>query len=102
MDASTLPVHKNDEAKRFELEVDGHLALIDFMQTSELMIYTHTEVPESLEGKGIGSRLAQVALDYARDNDLLVMPMCPFVAAYIQRHPEYKDLVYRGKPRVTV
>ncbi len=102
MDNNLLPVRKNDEAKRFELEVDGHLALIDFMQTSELMIYTHTEVPEALEGQGIGGRLAQVALDYAREQNLLVMPMCPFVAAYIRRHPEYLDVVYRGKPRATV
>lgn len=54
---------------------------------------TRTEVPSQLEGKGVGSALARNALDYARDNDLRVVPTCPFIRSYIEKHPEYQDLV---------
>jgi len=57
------------------------------------MVLVHTEVPESAEGKGVGSALARAALDHARREDLSVVPRCPFMASYIRRHPEYGDLV---------
>lgn len=53
----------------------------------------HTIVPEEMEGKGIGSALVKHALEYARHEHLYVKPTCPFIRAYIDRHPEYKDLV---------
>lgn len=101
MDINTdnLPVRKNDEEKRFEVNVDGHLALVEFIETKSLITYTHTEVPQALEGQGIGSLLARTALDYAREQGLEVLPLCPFILAYIRRHPEYRDIVFRGKPR---
>lgn len=52
-----------------------------------------TDVPEAAEGEGVGSALARAALDYARAEHLRVVPRCPFMAAYIERHPEYQDLV---------
>ena len=53
----------------------------------------HTEVDEALEGRGLGSRLVTAALDDARDQGLEVVPLCPFVASFIDRHPEYQDIV---------
>ena len=55
--------------------------------------FTHTEVDEALEGRGLGSRLVATALDDARREGLEVVPLCPFVASYIHRHPEYQDIV---------
>ena len=57
------------------------------------IIITHTQIDSSFEGKGIGSKLAVYALDDARARHLQVVPRCPFIAAYIDRHPEYADLV---------
>lgn len=99
MDTSNLTVKKNDDQKRFEVTVGEQVALVEFIETDTLITYTHTEVPEAMEGQGLGSLLARTALDYARENELRVMPLCPFIAAYIRRHPEYKDLVYRGQSR---
>ena len=58
-------------------------------------MFTHTEVPRALEGKGVGNVLAKTGLEWARSEGLRVIPICPFVAAYIARHPDYADLVRR-------
>ena len=57
------------------------------------IVFTHTLVPHAIEGKGVGSKLIRAALDSARDQGLKVVPQCPFVAVYIDRHPEYRDLI---------
>ena len=93
---SEINVIHNPEKKQFEAEVDGHLGRTEYMMTGETIIFTHTEVPRELEGQGIAGHIAKVALDYARDNNLLVMPLCPFVAGYIRRHPEYRALLKPG------
>ncbi|WP_232622975.1 GNAT family N-acetyltransferase [Pareuzebyella sediminis] len=77
---------------RFELNVDGQVAFIDFIRAKENKIFlTHTEVPKSLEGKGVGSTIVSKVLGYIRENNLKLVPLCPFVAAYIKRHPEKVD-----------
>jgi predicted GNAT family acetyltransferase len=55
----------------------------------------HTEIPDALRGSGIASTLAQTALDWARDHHMKVDVVCPFVAAFLETHPEYSDLVLR-------
>jgi predicted GNAT family acetyltransferase len=72
----------NPARHRFEAEVEGQMALLTYLLHPGHIVFNHTEVPEALEGQGLGSRLAQAALDY-------VTAQCPFVAAYIARHPEY-------------
>jgi hypothetical protein len=57
------------------------------------VVLVHTEVPPALEGRGYASRLARTALDFARAHSLHVVPQCPFVKTYIQRHPDYDELV---------
>lgn len=86
-------VRNNEEAGRFEVEVDGGLAVSNYKISGNTIYFTHTEVPEAAEGRGIGNTLARVALDYARANRLRVVPRCKFIAAFIKRHPEYQDLV---------
>jgi predicted GNAT family acetyltransferase len=91
-------VRNNKEAGRFELEVDGQLAVSNYRIRGDTIYFTHTEVPEALEGRGIGNSLARVALDYARANRLGVIARCKFIAAFITRHPEYQDLLVVDKP----
>ncbi|CAN5266334.1 GNAT family N-acetyltransferase [soil metagenome] len=80
-------------AHRFELAVDGHTAKAWYRLAPGIITFTHTDVPKELEGRGIGSRLARAGLDHARAEGLKVVPLCPFVAAWIGKHPEYADLV---------
>jgi len=81
-------------AKQFQLKVEGFVACIDYELESNVLILAHTRVPKELEGKGVGSRLAKGALEYADQHSLRVVPECPFVASYIERHQEYRSLVF--------
>ena len=81
------------ERSRFEIDLDGQIAELDYFLRGNVMSITHTGVPKALEGRGIGSQIVRSALDHAREQNYVVVPICPFVAAYIRRHPEYGDLV---------
>jgi predicted GNAT family acetyltransferase len=89
----TEPVRDNPERHRFELDADGHVAFSTYQREGGVLTVLHTEVPKALEGRGIGSRLARGLLDIARAQGLKVRPRCSFVKAYIDRHPEYADLL---------
>jgi predicted GNAT family acetyltransferase len=91
-----LPVVHNTAAKRFEISLDGQVAFSKYLLAGEKIIIEHTEVPIELEGKGIASRIVSTTLDFARAQKLKVMPLCPFTAGFIHRHPEYQDLVLEG------
>lgn len=86
-------VRNNDEAGRFEVDLDGDLAVSNYIIRGRTIYFTHTEVPGAMEGRGIGNLLAHAALDYARANGFRVVPRCKFIAAFIKRHPEYQDLL---------
>ena len=82
------------ERRRFEVSVDGELAgYLLYREKKGLLALIHTEVEGRFEGRGLGGRLARFALDQARERGLAVLPFCPFVDAWMQRHPEYTDLV---------
>jgi predicted GNAT family acetyltransferase len=84
------------EAKhRFELEEEGGTAFVTYLLEGETITFTHTIVPEALEGRGVGSKLVQGALDEARQRGLKVVPACSFVKNYIEKHDEYRDLLAR-------
>ena len=83
----------NPVEKRFELTVDGHLAVLDYIMMDDIIIFTHTGVPPEIEGGNVGIKLAQTGLEYARGNELGVRSKCWFVSKYLRRHPEYQDLV---------
>jgi predicted GNAT family acetyltransferase len=90
---STL-VRDAPDDDRYVAEVDGELAgFVTYRLRPELIAFIHTEVEARFEGQGVGSALASFALDDARRRGLAVLPFCPFVAGYIQRHTEYADLV---------
>ncbi|HEX5509961.1 MAG TPA: GNAT family N-acetyltransferase [Pseudolabrys sp.] len=87
------PVRDNTEQHRFELDADGHLAVSYYEFAGDVITFKHTEVPKELEGRGIGSRLVRGELEIARSRGLKVIAKCPFVAAYIAKHPEFADLL---------
>lgn len=86
-------VVNNATAHRFELEVDGHVAAAYYELKPGVITFTHTEVPKELGGKGVGSKLVKGALEQVRRDGLKVVPDCPFVNAYIEKHPEQADLL---------
>lgn len=77
---------------RFELGLDGHTAFATYRRGNGVLTILHTEVPKELSGRGIGSKLVRGVLDLARAEGAKVKPLCPFVAAYMDKHPEYADL----------
>ena len=93
----TATVSDNPERHRFEVQVDGELAgFAVYRLSGSEMTLTHTEVDDAYEGQGLAGQLARAALDAARRNGARIVPQCAFIAAYIERHPEYADLVGTG------
>jgi predicted GNAT family acetyltransferase len=86
-------VANNSEKHRFELAADGHIAATYYKISDGVITFIHTEVPPELGGKGIGSKLIKGALDQVRTAGLKVIPQCPFVKAFIEKHPDYQDLL---------
>lgn len=84
------------ESNRFEATVPGsdEVAILEVTPTDDLWIFKHTEVPKSMEGRGVGSELVHQALRHIRELGVMIRPVCPFTAAYIRRHPEELDLVH--------
>jgi uncharacterized protein len=94
---TTVAVTDNADLERYEITADGALAgFTAYRRRPGLIAFTHTEIDPAFEGRGLGGRLVHAALDEARAQQLLVLPFCPFTNAYIQRHPEYADLVPAG------
>jgi predicted GNAT family acetyltransferase len=89
---------RHDAAQqRFSLKLGDARAVLDYARVdASTLDYRHTFVPPSIRGRGIASALTAYALRYARDENLKVIPSCPFVAAFVQRHPEHKPVVRRG------
>ncbi|HET8923306.1 MAG TPA: GNAT family N-acetyltransferase [Candidatus Acidoferrum sp.] len=88
-----VAVVNNEEARRFEANVNGLRAMLTYRQFPDRIIFDHTEVPPPLERKGLAANLTRAALDFARAHHLRVVPECSYVASYIRRHPEVQDLV---------
>lgn len=101
--ASELPeivVRDNPENNRYEAMLGPAVAaFVDYRVLRERIVLIHTEVERAYTGRGVGRRLAQGALDDIRARGLKVTPICPFVAAFIERHPAYADLVSWGRER---
>ena len=86
-------VSNNEARSRYELIVDGAVAVAQYKLDGDTLHLTHTIVPREVEGRGVGSRLIKGALDDARSRGLRVDPICPFVRHYIDRNQEYQDLL---------
>jgi len=88
-----LAVTHNPAASRFEADVAGRLAVCAYRLTDGVLYLTHTEVPGAAQGQGIAAALVQQTLDWARREGLRVRPQCSYVASYMRRHPETRDLL---------
>jgi predicted GNAT family acetyltransferase len=83
----------NASKQRFEINADGQISLLEYRFKNHRLFLTHTEVPQALERHGLGTKLAHAALEYARQNGLAVVAICPFVQDYVAGHPEYQSFV---------
>ena len=83
----------NTATSRFEVTLGGDVAFAEYRLHPDHLTLPHTVVPPAFEGKGVGSALAKAALGYAREHGLKVKPLCPFIAGYISKHPEWADIV---------
>jgi predicted GNAT family acetyltransferase len=99
MNYDELKLKVNDASHRLELEIEGSIAFIDYKLLHGTLFLIHTEVPPALEGKGAGSAIILKALQYAKDNNYKIVPICPFVQSYLKRQrmkdtiaPMLKDL----------
>jgi len=88
-------VTDNPAASRFEILTDQGAAILAYRHRGDDLDLMHLEVPRALEGRGYAAALATAALDQARREGIRIIPSCPYVKAFLQRHPEYADLVAR-------
>lgn len=99
--AGTVAVTDAPQRSRYEISIDGQLVgFADYRRRPGRLVLPHTEIDEEHRGGGLAARLVRTVLDAARAEELRVTPLCPYVADYIRRHPEYADLVderYRGQ-----
>ena len=91
--ARNAAIVHNATKQRFEIDIDGQLSVLEYTFKNHRLFLTHTEVPSALEGEGLGTKLAHAALEYARQNELTVVVICPFVQEYVSSHPEYQSFV---------
>jgi uncharacterized protein len=87
------PVTNNPAQQQFEIHADGETAVLQYRFHEGVIWLMHTEVPKKLEGRGIASILAKYGLEWAKENHKKVKVICPFVAIFLKRHPEYNELV---------
>lgn len=98
MSAAQVTVTDNAGAQRYEIHLDGELAgFAEYRLRLGQIELVHTEIDEEFEGRGVASQLISFALEDARKRNLAVLPLCPFVEDYIQRHRQYADLVPEGR-----
>jgi uncharacterized protein len=86
-------VDHQEKRQRFVLNVDGSEAELTYRRQDRTIIFDHTGVPPMLRHRGLANRLAEAALNYAREQKLKVHPQCRFMAVYLKRHAEYRDLL---------
>ncbi len=91
-------VNNNSEKNRFEHRLENRIAVSDYIFTiGGRIVLTQTGVPKAIGGQGVGSKLAKATFSYAKENDLKVTPLCPFMASYVRRHRnEYAAMIALG------
>jgi predicted GNAT family acetyltransferase len=96
LNLEALSLVQNEAGRQFEMHIGEKMARIEYILTGQKIFLTHTEVDPALEGKGLGSTIIRRTLDWVRSQDLRVIPLCPFVAAFLKKHPKYQDLLADG------
>ncbi|CAM3450826.1 GNAT family N-acetyltransferase [Aequorivita lipolytica] len=88
-----MRVIDNKEKNRFEAEVDGNTAIVEYSVKPGILSINHTEVPKALEGQGVASEMTEKVLLQIEQRGLKVVPVCPFTKKYIEKHSEWKSIV---------
>ncbi len=91
-----IEVKDNPARGRFETTIEGQTAMIKYKLRPGVITVLHTEVPKELEGRGIAGTMTRFALEQIRERGLQLIPLCPYMRAYLKKHPEYQDLVKDG------
>ena len=81
----------NTSSSRFELAVDGEMAIVEYRIADGAIYFTHTETPYKLQGRGIAGKLVRAAVESAKARGLRIVPRCSYVADWLQKHPEFRD-----------
>ncbi|HEX6865922.1 MAG TPA: GNAT family N-acetyltransferase [Caulobacteraceae bacterium] len=89
-----IEVVNDREAGRLEVKLDGQTAFSEYRVTPKGVIFRHTETPKAFQGRGVASAIVRAGLQFARDEKLKVIPICPFFVSYLARHPQYWDQVH--------
>jgi predicted GNAT family acetyltransferase len=92
IDVEKLEIIHNAAENRFETWIEGQLSKLDYLLDGDTIVMTHVGVYPEYRGQGVAGKLTQVALEYAKGNSLRVIPMCPYIATYIHRNPQYIEL----------
>ncbi|GAB5494051.1 MAG: GNAT family N-acetyltransferase [Phototrophicaceae bacterium] len=93
-DKADVSVNHNPDENRFEVVVGDDIAMVEYNRAGQNIIFTHTEVPVAFEGQGIASKMAYVAMEFAKNEGLKVQALCPFVNKYVSEHPEYHSITW--------
>lgn len=88
-----LPLVKNSAENRFELKIGNYTTFIDYKEHNKDIWLTHTEAPEALQGKGAATAVIEKTLNYIEENGYRLIPVCPFVDAYLKRHPDWNRIL---------
>ncbi len=92
INSEKLEIIHNPAESRFETWIDGKLSKLDYLENGDTIVMTHVGVFPEHRGQGVAGKLTEAALEYAREKSLRVIPVCPYVAAYIRRNPQYVEL----------
>lgn len=92
IELNELEITNNSAENRFEVWIDGQLSKLDYIEDGDTIVMTHVGVHPEHRGGGVAGRITQVAMEYAKQRNLRVIPMCSYVASYIRRNPQYIEL----------
>ena len=92
----TIPLVKNENKRRFEIQLNGYYSFTNYGEFGSQIALVHTETAPELEGQGVASALVEKTLNYLEEHHIKLLPFCPFVFAYIKRHPDWKRIVSKG------
>ena len=87
----------NDKANRFELHIEGHLAVIEYSMKGDIFVLLHTEVDQALEGRGFASMITEKTFNYIESINAKIIPLCPYIVSYLKKHPEWDRIVEHRK-----
>ena len=97
VDFEKLSVTHNEAENTFEVQIDGRLSKLDYMQDGKNFVITHVGVHPEFRGQGLAGKIVDASLEYAKQNSLRVIPMCSYAAAYIRKNPQYMELTNQDR-----